>query len=150
MDGRTRTSLFLMEQVIAITVFAVCAAVCVAIFTDAFYRANDAKDINYALIAAKNGAEAYKVYGSAHEAAAALGGYAQTSSGATVYYDKNWRVCEESDAAFILRLNEQEGIPDSLSLQTQNTEIKREARYSELSIERITGEELIAFIVAAG
>ena len=127
MDGRARTSLFLMEQVIAVTVFAVCAAVCAAIFTEAFFTANDAKDINYAIIAAKNGAETYKIYGSPEETAAALGGRAGSPGSAAVYYDRNWRVCGEPEAAYIMRIN-----------------------LNSLSVERMTGEEIIAFTVAAG
>ena len=135
MNTRTRTSLFLMEQLAAITVFAVCAAVCAWIFTEAFYKANDARDINYALMAAKNGAEAYKAYGSPEKAAEALAGRAYAPGEAAVYYDKNWRVCDGPDAAYVLRLT---GVRGAIS-----------PPLCRLSVERAAGEEIIAFTAAA-
>ncbi|MCL2004153.1 MAG: hypothetical protein FWG72_09160 [Oscillospiraceae bacterium] len=136
MNGRGKTSLFLMELLIAITVFAVCAAVCTAIFTDAFLTAKDAGDLNYALIAAKNGAETYKTVKSPEETAAVLGGGALGPGSAAVYYDGSWQVCGEPDAAYVLRLNAGlSAAPPFLCA---------------LSVEKITGEEIIAFTVAAG
>ena len=123
----------MLEQVIAIAVFAVFAAVCSAIIINAFFTASDAKDINYALIAAKNGAEAYQIYGSPQEAAESLGGSARGAAGADVYYDRNWRVCDEPNAAYVLRL-------DTVA----------DTSLGELTVERINGEELISFTVSAG
>jgi len=50
-----------MEQLIVITIFAVCASVCVKLFTESFLIANKARDMNHALLVAKNADEIYKV-----------------------------------------------------------------------------------------
>ena len=136
MQENTRSSLFLMEQVIAITVFALFAAVCTAIMINAFFKANDARDLNYALIAAKNGAEAYRIYGSPEEAASSLGGRAHSPGSADIYYDRNWRVCGEQDAVFVLRFN------------TADDAARPPA--SELTVERMAGGEIIALTVTSG
>ena len=132
-----RSSVFLIEQVMAITVFAVCAAVCAGVFAESYYRASDARDVNFALMAAKNGAEAYKAFGNTEEAAAVLGGGAYGPGEAAVYYDRNWRVCGESSAetAYVLRLAAVEGADAPL--------------LCDLSVERAAGGELVSFTVAA-
>ena len=104
MHTRTRASLFLMEQLFAICVFAVCAAVCAFIFTEAAATAGDARDLNHATIAAKNAAEAYKASGDLAEVAALLGGRALDSGEAIIYYDQDWRPCPEEAAIYSLRL----------------------------------------------
>ena len=136
MDGRKRTSLFLIEQVAAIAIFAVFAAVCSAIIINAYFTANDAKDINYAIIAAKNGAEVYQIYKNPYETAKALGGSPRDPQSADIYYDRNWQICDEADAEFILRFNTVESMsPMPLT---------------ELTVERKNGEEIISFTVSAG
>ena len=135
MKLRARISLFLMEQLVAVTVFAVCAAVCVWIFAESFYTAMDARDINYALIAAKNGAETYKMAKEAGETAKALGGQAHSSLGAAVYYDENWQVCGEGQAVYVLLLTDTNG--------------GGQTAFCRLSVARVAGEEIVAFTVAA-
>ena len=136
-DLRARASFFLIEQIIAVTVFAFCAAVCAGVFAEAFYIASDARDMSCALAAAKNGAEAFKALGSPEEAAAAIGGRVGSTGASAVYYDNNWRTCEESsaEAAYVMRLT---GVPGAKS-----------PLLCELSVERMDGEGIIAFIVAA-
>ena len=105
MHTRTRASLFLMEQLFAICVFAVCAAVCAFIFTEAAATSQAARDINHATIAAKNAAEAYKASGDLVAVAALLGGRALDPTEAVIYYDQDWRPCPEDVAIYSLRLN---------------------------------------------
>ena len=144
MNARSRSTLFLMEQLIVITIFAVCASVCVNIFIGSFLTANEARDINYALTAAKNGAECYKVYGDPEKTAAALSGHLGThahASGvpyAVVYYDAKWRVCDAAEAAYVLRLR-----------NVAANEHVMSPLLCELSVEKITGEELIGLTVSA-
>jgi len=54
MSERTRAGHFLLELLLAIAIFSVCAAVCIWLFFEAFSTANDARDLNYALAAAKS------------------------------------------------------------------------------------------------
>lgn len=57
---RGRSSLFLMEQLIVIAVFAICAAVCVKIMFIARTITVDAVDTRYALLIAESEAEGFK------------------------------------------------------------------------------------------
>ena len=136
MSGHSRTTLFLMEQLIVITVFAVCAAICTAILVQAYLTANHARDINHALIAAKNGAEVYRALGNLEETAAALGGRAYGAEKVAVYYNPDWKVSAQSEAAYVMRLIRPGGASPPYVY--------------ELSVQTISGEEIIAFTVAAG
>lgn len=139
MNGRSRSSLFLIEQLIVIAVFAVCAAACVSIFVDAFLTAEGTDDINHALIAAKSGAECYKAYGNLEETAEILEGvYSPDATYAVVYYDGDWRVCGETEAVYTMRFESADAGGLTAPL------------LCELSVEKITGEEIISFTVAAG
>ncbi|MCL2386598.1 MAG: hypothetical protein FWC89_03510 [Defluviitaleaceae bacterium] len=62
MKGRSRSTLFLMEQLVVIAVFAICAAVCVKILFVAHAMMVDAVDTRHALIIAENSAEAFKAF----------------------------------------------------------------------------------------
>ena len=133
MNARSRSTLFLMELLAAVTIFAVCAAVCAKLFIASFLMANDTRDMNNALLAAKNGAEIFKVYADPAKTAAALSGADTGEYGprGVVYYDKKWLVCGEADAVYALRLR-------ALS-----------ARTCELSVEKINEAEIISFTIAA-
>ena len=135
--NRSRSTLFLIEQLIVITVFAVCATVCVSIFVDSYLMANYTRDINHALAAAKGGAECFKAYGDPRKTAAVLGGDdgSGDATDGVVYYDAGWRVCGAAEAAYALRLRpgSDEVLPLSLC---------------QLSVEKISGEEIIGFTVA--
>lgn len=105
MNNRSRTVLFLMEILVVIVIFAVCAAACVKIFTEAYITANNARDLNSALLAAKSSAESYKaVSGDLSAWSSITGGHISTDETAFIFYDKEWKSCDESKAAYILRL----------------------------------------------
>jgi len=138
-SGRSRSTLFLLEQLIVITIFAVCASVCVKIFIESFLIANKARDINHALSAAKNAAECFKIYGDPGKTAAVLSGREHASGVpyAAVYYDAKWRVTDAAEAAYVLRLR---NVPDNKTVRLL---------LCEISVKKITGEELIRLTVAA-
>ena len=119
MNERTRAAHFLLELMIAIALFAVCAAVCIWLFFEAFTTANDARDLNYALIAAKNAAETCKAYGRPEEQ--------------VIYYDANWRTSDEAEAMFVLYFTALDDLTVSLLY--------------ELKVDKKCGEEIIAFPV---
>jgi Tfp pilus assembly protein PilV len=104
--------IFLMELLIAVAVFAICAAVCVSIFVDSYLVSEAADDLNRAMIVAKNGAERLK---------------AGEDLNAPVFYDSGWKPCGESSAVYVLLTSS-----------------------GRLSVEKATGEEIIAFPVAIG
>ena len=139
MNRRSGSTLFLMEQLIVVATFAICAAACIKILTASYIMAADASDISNAIRAAETGAECYKaVSGDIGEMARILGGGAVVIDGASaavIYYDKDWTACEEQDAYYMLRLIS--GKPGPAALLS-----------GELSVEKLTGEEILAFSVA--
>ena len=139
--GGLKSSLFLMEQLIVILVFALCAAICVKIFVSSYIIASDSKDLNHALLIAESGAECYKAAaGDMGKAAHILGGSLQSgvAGGLTVFYDDRWRVCADNEAAYVLRIINQAPEHTLASLL-----------FSDLTVEKIAGPEtLIAFSVA--
>jgi len=117
MIERPRAAHFLLELLIAIAVFAVCAAICIWIFFEAFSTAADARDLNHALIASRNAAEMSKAYGSPQDK--------------MIFYDNDWHSCDESEAAFVLSFTQLDDFAESILY--------------ELKVCKINGEEIIAF-----
>jgi len=136
MFAKSRTTLFLIEKLIVIVVFALCASACVEIFAESFIMANDSRNMNNALVAAKNGAERFRANEDLSVTAAALGGrfYDAGNGSAVVYYDEDWHTSGESGAAFAMRLSRIEGEPSYICW---------------LSVEKIDGEEILSFTIAA-
>jgi len=136
MTGRSRAALSLIEKLIVIVVFALCASACAGIFVESYIMSGDARDLNHALVAAKNGAERYKAYGDPHETAESLGGSVSGAAGdpIVVYYDEGWRVSGEDGASYVMRLRRIDGEPLFIR---------------ELSVGKVTGEEILSFTVAA-
>ena len=140
---RSKSTLFLMEQLIVIAVFSICAAACVKILTSSYYTAKDTRDIGNAILAAENGAECYKARsGDAGKIAETLGGSlgsVDNNTAIIVYYDKGWAVCGESDAFYVMKIVEK--ARDGMGVRLIS---------GELSVERLYDDEitLIAFPVA--
>lgn len=133
-----KSALFMMEQLIVILIFAVCAAVCVEIFAASFIMSGESRDINNALIISECGAESYKAAsGSFEKIALVLGGHI-SESGVSVYYDENRQVCVESRAAYIMNIV-YKSPPDTPAVLA----------FSNISVVTIDGEQIIAFTVAA-
>jgi len=130
--------LFLMEQLIVILIFTICAAVCVKIFFASYTMTSESRDTNYALLAAENGAECYKAAGGAAEDTAALLEGIALDGAVSVYYDAVWSPCQADTAVYVMTLSEPESEnPDPALIRSQ------------LSVQRLTGEALISFQVTA-
>jgi len=139
MSGQSRSTLFLMEQIIVITVFAICAAVCVKILVVSYLMTVDAVDTKHALIAAESMAESYKAFaGNTAMVAEIIGGSAggsYTDGTVTVYFDSNWQPHYEAYAVFVLQLTKRISEP-GITL-------------SDITVNRaVTGDELISLTVA--
>ena len=137
MRGRSRSTLFLMEQLIVILVFAVCAAVCVSIFADSYLMQVGSADMKNALSAAESGAECFKAYsGDLEKASLILEGSVTATGALEVFYDGQWKPCAEGDAEFYLLLTESESGGSPLLL------------FGDLTVLRISGEELTSLSLA--
>ena len=119
MNEKSKSTLFLMEQIIVITVFAVCAAACVKIFVVSYLITVDSVDIRNALHVAESAAETYKAtFGDTGRAVRILsnefGNYNDNMF--SMYYDQNWRPSNSDNASFVLHLVKQNaGAPVVLS-----------------------------------
>ena len=142
MTVRSRFTLFLMEQLVVILVFAICAAACVRILTESYFMATDSRNTGNAIQAAESAAECYKaVKGDVAKVAEIMGGASSGTSGAGVafiYYDEDWTVCSELRASYRMRL-------------TSGSETVGPVRLypGELSVEKLDGEVLLALTVTA-
>jgi hypothetical protein len=116
---RSRSTLFLMEQLVVVLVFAVCAAVSVRILFTAYQKNVDAVDTRMALLAAENVAESFKAFrGDINMVFSAVWGTDddypedEPSNGLIVFLDENWLPTPANDvwrgAAFLLTLEKRE------------------------------------------
>ena len=140
MQNRSKSTLFLMEQVIVIVVFAICASVCVKMFVDSYLLTVGSKDKTGALIAAGSCAECYKATGGDLEKTVTfLGGtMADQADSLVVYYDKKWQVCGKNTAAYVLNLTKLPPVPEAASLV-----------YGNILVSKTAGGEIVSFTVAA-
>ena len=144
MTRRSGSTLFLMEQLIVIAVFALCAAACVSILTISFIYARDSRNMSRALTAAESAADSFKAFsGNTSQTADILNGFVYSAAGGdalTVYFDENWQtICrtETDSIRFVLRMLPLESISRAGITAMQ------------LSVEEITGEEILSFPVVA-
>jgi len=142
MMERSKSTLFLIEQLIVIAVFALCATACISILANAYFMAKDSRDISNALFAAESVADSFKaVSGDFENAARISGGTARNIDGANeiiVFFDNNWQVSDKGTAFYVLRLvsDIHGSFPYGLIM-------------TDLSVERIDGnDELVNFPVA--
>ena len=143
----SKSTLFLMEQLIVILIFSFCAAICVKIFVVSFMVVSDVNDTTNALRIAQNGAECYKaVSGDAEYAASILNGGVSVSKddsgNSVVYYNENWAACEKAEAVYILKFTEDKG-------KYAEESVSETLLFNNISVEKITGEEITALTVAA-
>ena len=141
MSIRSKSTLFLIEQLIVTAVFAICATACIRIVTNAYFFAVDTRDVSNALLAAESGADSFKaVYGDFGKAATLLGGFVDNRDGAAVlvvYYDERWQVSGEDAANYVLFLTHEQSEPLSSLLFT-----------GRLSVGKVAGGELVSIPVA--
>ena len=142
MTHRSKSTLFLIEQLIVIAVFAICAVACISILTSAYFTANDSQATNHAILKAESAAEAFKATDGDIEAIAnVLGGTSGTAadgvSGVAVYYDSSWQVCSEGNASYQLGL-----------VVYAPGDQKPGLIKGEITVLKITGEELVSFPIA--
>lgn len=97
--GRAKSSsLFLFELILAILFFAIASAVCVQIFVKSHLLSEDASQLNHAVNVASSAAQVVGNAKSMDEVNTSLTSVLGDDS--HIYYDKNWNVCERSDAVY--------------------------------------------------
>lgn len=94
----SKSVLFLMELVVVLLFFAICAAICISVFGSAQQMARDSRDLSNGTMAARSAASCYKsAEGNLEQTMVLLNG--QWDERAVVYYDKQWQQVADWDAA---------------------------------------------------
>ena len=143
---RSKSTLFLIEQLIVIAVFAICAVACISILTSAFFFATDSGDTSRALIEAQSSAEVFKATGGDFWAVAdMMGGTVNIGDSSeilvSVFYDRHWQVVSyEQTGGFVLHIAGEALAPGESALSPV---------LGEVSVSRVVGDSLISFPVAA-
>ena len=142
MGGRSKATLFLMEQLVVIAVFAICASVCVYILAISYLMTVDSVDKRNALLVAESAAESHKAFGGdLNQIARIIYGYdtlvdLSFQSGLRVYYCSDWQPIDEDLADFVLCL-EHKSIESSVLL-------------TDITVSRLlTSDELVSLTVGA-
>lgn len=105
----SRSTIFLTEVILALTIFALCSSVCVGLLFLAHQSIEDSHNLNQAVFAAQNAAEAFQAQPEAAAVAAVLGGQVDGDS-VQVYYDQDWQAgALSAEAAFVLLLSVDSG-----------------------------------------
>ncbi|MCL2046855.1 MAG: hypothetical protein FWG88_10790 [Oscillospiraceae bacterium] len=143
MNTRSKSTLFLMEQLIVIGTFALCAAACVRIFASSYFMAVEARDLSYGIRVAESGAECYKaVSGDLVIAADILGGKIvdlDEHLQAVIFYDKDWELCDENDetASYALKLIGERESHDGMDFIQ-----------GSLVVSKLSGDDIISFPIS--
>ena len=145
MTNRSKSTLFLIEQLIVIAVFAICAAACISILTAAYFYTNDSKAANHAVLKAESGAEIFKASGGDYgKITELLRGIAGTdingNSSITVFYNGLWQVSTITEAEYFMII---------ISEDPQQFANNHTLSTSILTVNKITGEELVSLPLAA-
>lgn len=104
-QGRSASSLFLIELIVAIGFFAVASAVCLQLFVQARLLSLDSTDLSRATLAAQSSAEGFRAAdGSLSDAARLLGGSLEGENSLLLWYDAAWQPTTKQNAAYQLVL----------------------------------------------
>jgi len=88
--GRSKSGLFLMELIIAITFFAVASAICIQLFAAAHTMSSRSIGIQMAVANAQSAAESFKMTDGDMDTMAGLLGATLAEGRLVVEFDENW------------------------------------------------------------
>ena len=100
-----RSSLFLMELIIAILFFSLAATVCVRFFVKSYTLEQESQKLNHAVNAATSVAEIFRNQEQPFSLLAEEYPYGEQAENAYyIYYDTNWSLCTSSNAVYSVLL----------------------------------------------
>ena len=102
-----RSSLFLLELIIAILFFSLTSAICVQIFVRAHLISRQTQELNMALEKVSGFSEVFLAGDSFSDLLpedASVSENADGSAEYVVFYDENWQLCSSSDAAYEIQI----------------------------------------------
>ena len=149
--GRSKSTLFLMEQLVVIAVFAICAAVCVYILARSYLMTVEAVDSRHALLIAENAAEMYKAFdgdvAQVLQAKFDVPRYPLPEGSFELFYCENWLPVNSLETAeFVLHMQQN---PVYMRVQTADITVSRVERiYYVFHGETVNiGQELVNLTV---
>lgn len=105
----SKSTLFLMELVLVVFFFSICAAICVNVFGSGQMMAKNSYHLSNAVMAARSAASCYKAADDDLQQTAALLEGQQDGTQCVVYYDHQWQqVAQPVQKGFLLQLAEPE------------------------------------------
>lgn len=106
MRERSKIPALLTELAIMILVFALCAAVCIAVFASARSTSKRSRELTGAASLASSAAQAYKVTAGDAEAAAEILGAELSQKGFSMSVDGHWKLTENGAGEYTLTLQD--------------------------------------------
>lgn len=101
----SKSSIFLMELIIAILFFSIASAICMQLFVKAHVLSKNTKELNNAVIICESLAEAFRgTDGDFNEFVALYENCTTTKSSMTLYYDKNFNHCDEVSSYYYAKI----------------------------------------------
>ena len=100
-----RSSLFLLELMIAILFFCLCSAVCVRLFVQSHIISTDTQNLNMAMNETTNVAEIFRNCDDYYEVLQETypqGALSDDENLFFIYYDADWSLCSEDNAVYVL------------------------------------------------
>ena len=139
MHPSRRSSLFLIELMIAILFFILAATICVSLFVKSHNLNQESQNLNHAVNAAVSVTEVFNHCQDPLNRLIELypEGMADDSS-FTIYYTSNWELCSSTEAIFALRLTT--SIEDSMMFGTIRVMEPENVLY-QLELKKYTGLE---------
>lgn len=102
---KSKTSLFLIEMLIAILFFALVAVVGVRLFALSSVTARESEELNFATSLCSNAAEVFEAKEGDVNAIADYFGVAPNENYIRIYFDEDWQICENAkDSTFSIRI----------------------------------------------
>ena len=129
------TAMFLMEMIVVVCFFILCAGVCILAFVKANYLSSLSKDTNYASLAAESVAEIWK----AEDAKGLEIRFLMSKDGETgvIYWDSQWNPVEDEKAAdYRARVSlTREGLVEEAQIQIRR--LKDDTELFELNAKKL-------------
>ena len=104
-NSGTKTGLFLIELVLALLLFALCASICTQLFTAARQKARDSQALSKSVQLATSAAECYKAARGDIDAVSAMWQRENYGGVISISYDKDWRETE-GEASYVMTIKD--------------------------------------------
>lgn len=105
-DNTHKSSLFLMELIIAIAFFTIASAVCLQLFVKSHLLGNKTRELNAAVNLAVSAAESFRQCGGSEDELLALfpESVQTTESSLKTYYNDTFQTCKKEDATYTMTI----------------------------------------------